>query len=32
MLAPGGVLHQVYLATSLPAQQMADAFNAWIAG
>ena len=32
MLAPGGFLHQVYVATTFPAQQMADAFNTWIGG
>lgn len=32
MLAPGGAIHQFYVATSAPAQQMADAFNTWIAG
>ena len=32
MLAPGGFLHQVYVATTFPAQQMADSFNAWIGG
>lgn len=32
MLVPGGFLHEVYAATTVPAQQMADAFNAWIAG
>lgn len=32
MLAPGGFLHQVYVATTFPAQQLADSFNAWIGG
>ena len=32
MLVPGGFLHQVYVDTSIPAQQMANAFNTWIAG
>lgn len=32
MLAPGGAIHQFYVATTVPAQQMADSFNAWIAG
>jgi branched-subunit amino acid transport protein len=32
MLVPGGFLHQVYVGTTIPAQAMADSFNAWIAG
>ena len=32
MLAPGGFLHQVYVATTFPAQQLADSFSAWIGG
>lgn len=32
MLAPGGFLHQIYVATTFPAQQLANSFNAWIGG
>lgn len=32
MLVAGGALHNFYVGTTVPAQQLADAFNTWIAG
>lgn len=32
MLVPGGALHQIYVATTAPAQAMAAQFSLWIAG
>lgn len=31
-LVAGGMLHQVYVGTTFPAQQLAASFNAWIGG
>jgi hypothetical protein len=32
MLVPGGVLHQVFTATAVPGEALANSFNVWIAG
>jgi len=31
-LVAGGVIHQIYVATTIPAQGLADALNTWLAG